>query len=88
MLFKMQLPLICITDRFAYYHPFNICIKRASRVSAEEAGAAPPALSPPPNTAGTHWLPPASITPNLQGYPQLGSPLPRLESGSADQQPP
>lgn len=29
MLFKMQLPLICITDGFAYYHPFNICIKKS-----------------------------------------------------------
>lgn len=49
MLFKMQLPLICITDGFAYYHPFNICIKKSIK-SFSYGGLQQlcPALSLPP----------------------------------------
>lgn len=49
----MQLPLICITDGFAYYHPFNTCIKKSIKsVGYGSLQQLCPALSLPPAHRG------------------------------------
>lgn len=88
MLFKMQLPLICITDGFAYYHPFNICIKKSIKsVGCGSLQRLYPALSLPPAHCRAHAVIP-QLRPLPIHLPWPGLPPPGLESGSADQQPP